>query len=178
MSRRLETLSMVSSKSTLLFGTRLRKLREERGWSIPELLERAGKPCSKSALSQIETNQIKRPDIKIVEGVAEALGWSIDEARTLAGYPESGESAAVDTDLEFVLHGYEELSDPGKQMARDLIRNVILKIGEFEGKSITQKYKLPNEQKGEFWNPKDEEMPGGVSDVAGVIAEQKKKKRK
>jgi transcriptional regulator with XRE-family HTH domain len=73
------------------FDRWLKEAREKRGWSGPELAERAH--TTKQTVSQIERQQPHpvsgapyRPSMAMVDKLARALGLSIGEARRAAGF--------------------------------------------------------------------------------------------
>ena len=62
---------MPGQTATESFGARIRRLREEQGWSLTELANRAG--ISRSYLAQIESGQSTPTEDKILK-LADALG--------------------------------------------------------------------------------------------------------
>jgi transcriptional regulator with XRE-family HTH domain len=66
-----------------LIGQRVRKLRKERGWSQPELAERAG--LTERTITNYETDARTRPPLATVQALADALGVPITD---LLGEPE------------------------------------------------------------------------------------------
>jgi XRE family transcriptional regulator, master regulator for biofilm formation len=59
-----------------MLGLRIRRLREERGYSMSELAKHAD--VSKSYLSQIERSRQKNPSLQLLNKVASSLDTSID----------------------------------------------------------------------------------------------------
>lgn len=115
------------------FGTRLRQKRIEKGWSQYYLASRAG--CTNSNISYLETHPEQRPKIETVEALAEALDWSVNEARRLAGYSESDLNVSrgdVEEDFRLALYGYKQLSATGREMVKKQIINIIEFVAESE----------------------------------------------
>jgi transcriptional regulator with XRE-family HTH domain len=59
------------------FGSRLRRLREERGWSISRLAQRSG--VTQSYLSQIEGGKRQTPGMDTLISLARALETTLDD---------------------------------------------------------------------------------------------------
>lgn len=73
------------------FGTRLKAIREKRGWSQSELAERAHVPYE--TIYRVERGTHQEPRISIAVKLARALGVSLD---VLAGvYEDHRQPAAV-----------------------------------------------------------------------------------
>jgi transcriptional regulator with XRE-family HTH domain len=113
------------------FGSRLKEKRLEKGWSQYYLAARAG--CTNSNISYLESHPEQKPKLATVEGLATALGWSIQDARRSAGYRESDDNLTpleVEDDFRLALHGFKGLSEPG----RELIKKQISQLIDFAGK--------------------------------------------
>ncbi len=63
-------------KKQNLIGSRIQKVRKQRGITQESLAEKAGVPYP--TLIKIENGQVKNPTIKTVKKIAEALGVTID----------------------------------------------------------------------------------------------------
>ncbi|WP_188454456.1 helix-turn-helix domain-containing protein [Virgibacillus oceani] len=59
-----------------MIGERLRKLRQERGYSLSELAERAG--VSKSYLSYLERDVKNNPSLQFISKIADTLNVSVE----------------------------------------------------------------------------------------------------
>jgi transcriptional regulator with XRE-family HTH domain len=115
------------------FGSKLREKRIEKGWSQYYLASRAG--CTNSNISYLENHPNQKPKIETVEALAGALGWPINEARRLAGYPESDDNLSpldVEDDFRLALHGYKHLTGRGKEMVKKQIGTIIDFVTECE----------------------------------------------
>lgn len=71
----------------LTFGGYLRKLREERGWSLRDVEAMTGGKVSNAALSQLETGKVAAPSFITVHRLASVFGVSLE---SLAEYAEVG----------------------------------------------------------------------------------------
>ena len=121
----------IGGKTT--FSSRLKERRIEKGWSQHYLASRAG--CTNSNISYLEKHPEQKPKLETVEGLAAALGWPINEARRLAGYRESDDNLTpleVEDDFRHALHGYKELSEPGREMVKEQIGRIIDFVSECE----------------------------------------------
>jgi transcriptional regulator with XRE-family HTH domain len=108
------------------FSSRLKEKRIEKGWSQYYLAARAG--CTNSNISYLEKHPEQKPKLETVERIAAALDWPINEARRLAGYPESDDNLtplAVEDDFRLALHGFKELSEPGRELTKKQIGQLI-----------------------------------------------------
>jgi transcriptional regulator with XRE-family HTH domain len=108
------------------FGSRLKEKRLEKGWSQYYLAARAG--CTNSTISCLEGRPEQKPKLATVEGLAAALGWAITEARRSAGYLESDDNLTpldVEDDFRLALHGFKGLSEPGRELTRKQIGQLI-----------------------------------------------------
>lgn len=115
------------------FGSRLKERRIEKGWSQYYLAARAG--CTNSNISYLEKHPMQKPKLETVEGLAAALGWPINEARRLAGYPESDDNLSpleVEDDFRLALYGYKKLSGHGREVIKKQIRQFIDFVSECE----------------------------------------------
>lgn len=115
------------------FGSVLREKRIARGWSQYFLASRAG--CTNSNISYLESHPNQRPRIETVEAIATALDWPVNEARRLAGYPESVLNLSrieVEDEFRFALYGYKQLSPRGKDLVRMQIGMIIDFVSECE----------------------------------------------
>jgi transcriptional regulator with XRE-family HTH domain len=113
------------------FSSRLKEKRIEKGWSQYQLAARAG--CTNSNISYLEKHPEQKPKLETVEAIARALDWDINEARRLAGYRESDDNLTpleVEDDFRLALHGFKGLSEPG----RELIKKQIGQLIDFAGK--------------------------------------------
>jgi|RhiMethySRZTD1v2_1073278.scaffolds.fasta_scaffold655966_3 transcriptional regulator with XRE-family HTH domain len=73
------------------FGERLKRIREQRGWSPSELAERSGVPYE--TIYRVERGTHQEPRVSIAAKLARALGVSLD---VLAGvYDEESELLAA-----------------------------------------------------------------------------------
>jgi transcriptional regulator with XRE-family HTH domain len=118
-------------KEKTTFSSRLKEKRIEKGWSQYYLAARAG--CTNSNISYLEKHPEQKPKLETVEGIAAALDWPINEARRLAGYPESDDNLSpleVEDDFRLALHGYKGLSENG----RELIKKQIIQLIDFVSK--------------------------------------------
>lgn len=68
-------------------GTRLRRLRKERGWRLEDLAERTG--LSRAYLSRLESGE-RQPSLSALFGVAQAYGLSFSALFEPERGPESG----------------------------------------------------------------------------------------
>jgi transcriptional regulator with XRE-family HTH domain len=126
---------METVKGTSLFGAVLREKRKAKEWSQDTLVERSGHVCSKSFISQLETNKYvsdsgepMRPNVEIVNALAEALGESKNEFRRLAGHPPlDSEISADEATMRFTyaLHNFKRLSQKGQEFAERHINETI-----------------------------------------------------
>lgn len=90
-----------NGKENPTFGSRLKEKRIEKGWSQYYLAARAG--CTNSNISYLESHPEQKPKLETVEALGAALGWSIQEARRLAGYPESDDNlTSLEVEDDFV----------------------------------------------------------------------------
>lgn len=115
------------------FSSRLREKRIAKGWSQYYLASRAG--CTNSNISHLESHPDQRPKIETVEALATALGWPINEARRLAGYPESELTISrieIDDDFRYALYGYKQLSERGQDLVKKQIGLIIDFVSECE----------------------------------------------
>lgn len=115
------------------FGSRLREKRIARGWSQYFLASRAG--CTNSNISYLESHPNQRPKIETVEALATALNWPVNEARRLAGYPESDLNISridVEDEFRFALYGYKQLSPRGQDLVKAQIGMIIDFVSECE----------------------------------------------
>jgi len=108
------------------FSSRLKEKRIEKGWSQHYLASLAG--CTNSNISYLESHPNQKPKLETVEGLAAPLDWPINEARRLAGYPESDDNLSpleVDDDFRLALHGFKGLSEHGREMVKKQIAQLI-----------------------------------------------------
>ena len=94
---------------------------------------RAG--CTNSTISCLESRPEQKPKLATVEGLAGALGWPITEARRSAGYPENDDNLTpleVEDDFRLALHGFKELSEPGRELTKKQIGQLIDFISKCE----------------------------------------------
>jgi transcriptional regulator with XRE-family HTH domain len=127
---------MEIAEKNITFGSLLREKRIAKGWSQYFLASRAG--CTNSNISYLESHQNQRPKIETVEALAGALDWPVNEARRLAGYPESDLNVSqveVEDEFRFALYGYKQLSPRGQDFVKRQIRMIIDFISEFEQSS-------------------------------------------
>jgi len=75
-----------NGKPKTTFGSRLKEKRIAKGWSQYQLAARAG--FTNPNISYLENHPDHKPKLETVDALAAALGWPINEARRLAGYPE------------------------------------------------------------------------------------------
>jgi len=121
----------IGGKTT--FSSRLKEKRIEKGWSQHYLASLAG--CTNSNISYLEKHQKQKPKPETVEGLAGALGWPINEARRLAGYPESDDNLTpleVEDDFGFALLGFKGLSERGRELVKNQIGRIIDFVSECE----------------------------------------------
>ena len=90
------------------FGKRLKKVREQKGWSQTELADRAG--LTPAAISQIEADD-RQPSFKTLSSLAGALGISV-------GYL-LGEEPALPTDLQAFFRDLEKLDAGDVKQLKD-----------------------------------------------------------
>jgi transcriptional regulator with XRE-family HTH domain len=124
---------MVIDEENPTFGSRLRRKRIAKGWSQHYLASQAG--CTNSNISYLENHPGQRPKIETVEALAAALGWPVNEARRLAGYPESDLNISrieTEDDFRFALYGYKQLSERGRELVKKQIGTIIDFILEYE----------------------------------------------
>ena len=122
-----------NGKEKTTFSSRLKELRMEKGWSQYQLAARAG--CTNSNISYLESHPGQKPKLETVERIAAALGWDINEARRLAGYRESDDNLSpleVEDDFRLALHGYKGLSEPGRELIKKQIAQLIDFVSECE----------------------------------------------
>jgi transcriptional regulator with XRE-family HTH domain len=115
------------------FSSRLKEKRIEKGWSQYQLAARAG--CTNSNISYLEKHPGQKPKLETVEAIARALDWAINEARRLAGYRESDDNLSpleVEDDFRLALHGFKGLSEPGREMVKKQIVQLIDFVSECE----------------------------------------------
>lgn len=120
----LNTMEIGEEKPT--FGSRLREKRKAKGWSQYYLASRAG--CTNSNISYLESHPNQKPKIETVEALAAALGWPLQEARRLAGYPESDDNLSpleIEDDFRLALYGYKQLSERGQDLVKKQIGAII-----------------------------------------------------
>ena len=121
----------IGGKTT--FSSRLKEKRIEKGWSQHYLAARAG--CTNSNISYLEKHPKQKPKLETVEGLANALGWAINEARRLAGYRESDDNLTpleVEDDFRLALQGFKGLSEQGREMVKKQIVRIIDFVSECE----------------------------------------------
>lgn len=124
---------MVIEEKNPTFGSRLREKRLAKGWSQHYLADQAN--CTNSNISYLETNPDQRPKIETVEALARALDWAVNEARLMAGYPESDMNVSrieIEDEFRFALYGYKDLSENGRELAKKQIEMIIDLILEYE----------------------------------------------
>lgn len=152
------------------FGSRLKEKRIEKGWSQYYLAARAG--CTNSNISYLESHPGQKPKIETVESLATALAWPINEARRLAGYPESDDNLSpleVEDDFRLSLYGYKHLSEQGKKLVKKHIGQIIDFVSECEKR----------ERAGRSGDSPDREMPEvTLEELRKQIAPTSKKKGK
>jgi transcriptional regulator with XRE-family HTH domain len=120
-------------KEKTTFGSRLKEKRLEKGWSQYYLAARAD--CTNSTISCLESRPEQKPKLTTVEGLATALGWPIEDARRSAGYPESDDNLTpleVEDDFRLALHGFKGLSEPGRELTKKQIGQLIDFISKCE----------------------------------------------
>jgi transcriptional regulator with XRE-family HTH domain len=156
------------------FSSRLKEKRIEKGWSQHYLAARAG--CTNSNISYLEKHPTQQPKIETVEGLASALDWPINEARRLAGYPESDDNLSpleVEDDFRLALHGYKELSEHGREMVKKQIAWIIEFVSECERRASGISFE--DQASG---NPGSSEVPALKLDKLDRQTEKKKVKKK
>lgn len=79
------------------FGSYLKQLREERGWSMNQLAQAA--EISGSQISRIESGLRGIPKPQTIRKFADALNGSYEELMKRAGYLETGENPKSGTDM-------------------------------------------------------------------------------
>ena len=155
-----------NGKEKATFGSRLKEKRIEKGWSQYYLAARAG--CTNSNISYLENYPNQQPKLETVEGIANALGWQIQEARRLAGYPESDDNLTpleVEDDFRLSLYGYKQLSEHGRELVKKQIGAIIDFVSECEKRTSGPSF--------------DEQTPGrALKDVDKRISGRKKKSKK
>jgi transcriptional regulator with XRE-family HTH domain len=122
-----------NGKEKTTFSSRLKEKRLEKGWSQYQLAARAG--CTNSNVSYLEKHPEQKPKLETVEGLAGALDWDINEARRLAGYRESDDNLSpleVEEDFRLALHGFKGLSEPGRELIKRQIGQLIDFVSECE----------------------------------------------
>lgn len=96
---------MTRTRTRGTLGSRIRRARERRGWSLQNLADASG--IGKSVLSRLETGDREDPKISLVAEVAQALEVSLDElvlgrapkaTQSLAGVRRSLEAALREVD--------------------------------------------------------------------------------
>ena len=115
------------------FGSRLKEKRLAKGWSQHYLAARAS--CTNSNISYLESHPNQKPKIETVESLAAALDWPVQEARRLAGYPESDDNLSpgeIERNFGAALHSYKELSGHGRELVKKQIRRIIGFVSECE----------------------------------------------
>lgn len=109
------------------FGVWLKEKRLAKGFSQRKLAAEAHEVCSYGYISMLESpvtpgkkGNVLQPDEQIVEGLAIALGESVNEALTLARHQAKDESfrEAVAREFSDALHRYHELSDHAREFAQ------------------------------------------------------------
>lgn len=86
----------------------------------------------------MENHPSQKPKIETVEALSAALGWPINEARRLAGYPESDDNLSpldVEDDFRLALYGYKQLSESGQDLVKKQIGAIIDFVGKCEGEA-------------------------------------------
>jgi transcriptional regulator with XRE-family HTH domain len=124
---------MEIAEEKITFGALLREKRIARGWSQYYLASRAG--CTNSNISYLESHPNQRPRIDTVEALAAALDWPVNEARRLAGHPESEFNVSrieVEDEFRFALYGYKQLSPRGRDLVKRQIGIIIDFVSECE----------------------------------------------
>jgi transcriptional regulator with XRE-family HTH domain len=140
------------------FSSRLKEKRIEKGWSQHYLASRAG--CTNSNISYLEKHPEQKPKLETVEGLAGALDWAINEARRLAGYPESDDNLSpleVEDDFRLALHGYKGLSEKGRELIKKQIGQLIDFVSKCEqatGSGEVTEIKLDDKRIGKKKNKK------------------------
>lgn len=121
-----EPKSEVALEEKPTFGSRLKEKRIEKGWSQYYLASRSG--CTNSNISYLENYPKQKPKLETVEALANALDWPLNEARRLAGYPESDDNLSpleVEDDFRLALHGYKQLSPDARELVKKQIASII-----------------------------------------------------
>lgn len=125
--------SEVTAEERPTFGSRLKEKRIEKGWSQYYLASRSG--CTNSNISYLENYPKQKPKLETVEALANALEWPLNEARRLAGYPESDDNLSpleVEDDFRLALHGYKQLSPDARELVKKQIASIISFAANFE----------------------------------------------
>lgn len=128
-----ELTSEVALEEKPTFGSRLKEKRIEKGWSQYYLASRSG--CTNSNISYLENYPKQKPKLETVEALANALEWPLNEARRLAGYPESDDNLSpleVEDDFRLALHGYKQLSHEARELVKKQIASIIAFAANFE----------------------------------------------
>lgn len=132
------------------FGRWLKEKREAQRLSVRQLERLAHKVCSASFISQLENNNYvgkkgkpMQPDIQIVEGLATALGASVEEAREKAGYPPrdfENPREQILSDFAYTLSQYPELSEESQEFIKRQTAQTVAYLHKLE--------KQPNKERG------------------------------
>jgi transcriptional regulator with XRE-family HTH domain len=125
---------MTAEERRLVFGIRLRELRQEKGLSQQGLADRCYGEVTKSNISRLETNHEQKPTLAVVEVLTRVLDWPVDEARQLAGYSplEIDWSRVTASELVYVLEKYPLLSAESRQFVKEQISAIIEFLLEME----------------------------------------------
>jgi transcriptional regulator with XRE-family HTH domain len=127
-----------NGEEKITFSARLKEKRIAKGWSQHYLASLAG--CTNSNISYLESHPGQKPKLETVEGLAAPLDWPINEARRLAGYRESDDNLTpleVEEDFRLALFGFRELSEPGREMVKKQIAQLIDFVSKCEQTSWT-----------------------------------------
>jgi hypothetical protein len=116
------------------FSSRLKEKRLEKGWWQYYLPARAGR--TNSNISYVGKHFIPRPKLDMVEGLAAALGWDINEARRLAGYRNSGDNPIpledeAEDDFVLSLIGCKRLSRNSPETVKRRVRRIIDLVSKY-----------------------------------------------
>lgn len=108
------------------FGEFLRKLREDRGWTLRQVEEKA--KVSNAYLSQVERGERNIPNFNVLKRLAEVYGVEVSDLTKVA--EEEAKGSNVDAkieapDVKFVSRGYEKLSPKKKQALKQFLQYLV-----------------------------------------------------
>jgi hypothetical protein len=131
--------------------------RKGKGWRQYYLFARAGR--KNSNISYVGKHFIPGPKLDMVEGLAAALGWDINEARRLAGYRNSGDNPIpledeAEDDYVLSLIGCKRLSRNSPETVKRRVRRIIDLVSKYGRRKSVE---IPEIELDDEWEEGEEE---------------------